>query len=585
MNTTGIVTGIVSNLVTVKVDGPVAENELCYIDLAGTKLLAEVIKVTGENASVQVFESTRGLKEGDKAEFLGRMLEVSLGPGLLSSIYDGLQNNLATMEGVFLKRGEQTEPLDRQKLWDFTPEVKPGDKVEAGSWLGEVKEGWLPHKIMVPFAFKGEYTVRSVIAPGSYNIDTVVATLTDSLGADHDVTMVQRWPVKVAIKAYRDKPRPNRVMETGVRVIDSFDPIAEGGTGFIPGPFGCGKTVLQHAIAKQGEADVIVMAACGERANEVVEIFTEFPELIDPHTGRHLMERTTIVCNTSNMPVAAREASVYTAMTICEYYRAMGLRCLLLADSTSRWAQALREMSNRMEELPGQDAFPVDLSAIISNFYARAGMVVLPNGKTGAVTFIGTVSPAGGNLKEPVTESTRKAARCFYGLEQSRADQKRYPAVNPIDSYSKYLEYPEIISYLDEKVEKGWVDLIIKAKNYVRRGREMKDQIDILGDDGVPMSYHISFWKSELIDYAFLQQDAFDEVDALCPMDRQKYMLNLIMDICGRDFEFEDYEKCREYFKSLIACLRQMNYSKFESEQFNSYKTKLNNLLESNAKQ
>lgn len=585
MNTTGKVMGIVSNLVTVKVDGPVAENELCYIDLAGTKLLAEVIKVTGDNASVQVFESTRGLKEGDSVEFLGRMLEVSLGPGLLSSIYDGLQNNLATMDGVFLKRGEYTDPLDHEKLWDFTPEAKVGDSVVAASWLGEVKEGWLPHKIMVPFSFKGEYTIKSIVPAGSYKIDDVVAILTDAAGEDHKVTMVQRWPAKVAVKAYKDKPRPSRVMETGVRVIDSFNPIAEGGTGFIPGPFGCGKTVLQHAIAKQGEADVIVMAACGERANEVVEIFSEFPELIDPHTGRHLMERTTIICNTSNMPVAAREASVYTAMTICEYYRAMGLRCLLLADSTSRWAQALREMSNRMEELPGQDAFPVDLSSIISSFYARAGMVILPNGKTGAVTFIGTVSPAGGNLKEPVTESTKKAARCFYALEQNRADQKRYPAVNPIDSYSKYLEYPEIVSYLDEKIEKGWVDLVVKAKNYVRRGREMKDQIDILGDDGVPMSYHTAFWKSEMIDYAFLQQDAFDEVDALCPIERQKYMMNLIMDICSRDFDFDDFEKCREYFKNIIANLRQMNYSEFGSEQFESYRTKLNNLLESNGKQ
>lgn len=585
MNTTGKVMGIVSNLVTVKVDGPVAENELCYIDMAGTKLLAEVIKVTGDNASVQVFESTRGLKEGDSVEFLGRMLEVSLGPGLLSSIYDGLQNNLATMDGVFLKRGEYTDPLDHEKLWDFTPEAKVGDSVVAASWLGEVKEGWLPHKIMVPFSFKGEYTIKSIVPAGSYKIDDVVAVLTDAAGEEHKVTMVQRWPAKVAVKAYKDKPRPSRVMETGVRVIDSFNPIAEGGTGFIPGPFGCGKTVLQHAIAKQGEADVIVMAACGERANEVVEIFSEFPELIDPHTGRHLMERTTIICNTSNMPVAAREASVYTAMTICEYYRAMGLRCLLLADSTSRWAQALREMSNRMEELPGQDAFPVDLSSIISSFYARAGMVILPNGKTGAVTFIGTVSPAGGNLKEPVTESTKKAARCFYALEQNRADQKRYPAVNPIDSYSKYLEYPEIVSYLDEKIEKGWVDLVVKAKNYVRRGREMKDQIDILGDDGVPMSYHTAFWKSEMIDYAFLQQDAFDEVDALCPIERQKYMMNLIMDICSRDFDFDDFEKCREYFKNIIANLRQMNYSEFGSEQFESYRTKLNNLLESNGKQ
>lgn len=580
MKTKGKVTGIVSNLVTVQVDGPVAENELCYITLAGTPLLAEVIKVSGDKASVQVFESTRGLKNGDPVEFEGRMLEVTLGPGLLSSVYDGLQNNLTTMESVFLKRGEYTDPLDHKKLWDFTPIAKEGDKVTAADWLGEVKEGWLPHKIMVPFSFKGEYTVKKIAEAGKYNIDMVVAVLTGADGEEAYVTMTQKWPVKVAVKAYKEKPRPQKIMETGVRCIDTFNPIAEGGTGFIPGPFGCGKTVLQHAIAKQGEADVIVMAACGERANEVVEIFSEFPELIDPHTGRHLMERTTIICNTSNMPVAAREASVYTAMTICEYYRAMGLKCLLLADSTSRWAQALREMSNRMEELPGADAFPVDLSAIISNFYARAGMVVLNNGKTGAVTFIGTVSPAGGNLKEPVTESTKKAARCFYGLEQNRADQKRYPAVNPIESYSKYLEYPEIIAYLDEQVEHGWVANVTKAKNLLRRGREANEQINILGDDGVPVAYHVSFWKSELIDFVFLQQDAFDETDALCPMDRQKYMLDLVLDICGIDFDFEDFEKCREFFKELINDLRQMNYTKFHSEEFENYAVKIHKLIE-----
>ena len=578
MKTTGKVTGIVSNLVTVAVDGPVAENELCHIDLDGTQLLAEVIKVNGDKASVQVFESTRALKNGDKVEFLGKMLEATLGPGLLSSVYDGLQNNLATMTDVFLKRGEYTDPLDRERLWDFTPVAKAGDKVAAADWLGEVKEGWLPHKIMVPFSFKGEYTVKSVAPAGQYNVDTVIATLTGPEG-DVDVTMTQKWPVKVAVKAYCEKPRPEKIMETGVRVIDSFNPIAEGGTGFIPGPFGCGKTVLQHAIAKQGEADVIVMAACGERANEVVEIFTEFPELVDPHTGRKLMERTTIICNTSNMPVAAREASVYTAMTICEYYRAMGLRCLLLADSTSRWAQALREMSNRMEELPGADAFPVDLSAIISNFYARAGMVRLGNGKTGAITFIGTVSPAGGNLKEPVTESTKKAARCFYALEQSRADQKRYPAVNPIESYSKYLEYPEIIAWLDAKIEKGWVDKILKAKNIVRRGKEMADQINILGDDGVPMSYHESFWKSELIDFAFLQQDAFDAIDAVSSMERQKYMLDLILDICDKTFDFDDFESCRGFFKQIINILKQMNYSEYQGDKFKEYQQQLSKLL------
>ncbi len=579
MKSTGKVTGIVSNLVTVECNGPVSQNEICYIRLGDTRLRAEVIKVNGKNAAVQVFESTRGLKNGDSVEFEDKMLEVTLGPGLLSSCYDGLQNDLTTMTGVFLKRGEYTDALNHEKLWEFTPLAKAGDKVVAADWLGNVKEGWLDHKIMVPFSFKGEYTVKSIAEAGEYNVDKVIAVLVNEEGEDVEVTMTQRWPVKVAIKGYKEKPRPSRIMETGVRVIDTLDPIAEGGTGFIPGPFGCGKTVLQHAIAKQGDADVIVMAACGERANEVVEIFTEFPELIDPHTGRHLMERTTIICNTSNMPVAAREASVYTAMTICEYYRAMGLKVLLLADSTSRWAQALREMSNRMEELPGADAFPVDLSAIISNFYARAGMVVLNNGQTGAVTFIGTVSPAGGNLKEPVTESTKKAARCFYALEQNRADRKRYPAVNPIDSYSKYLEYPEIREHLAERIMPGWVEMVEKTKNIIRKGRDAQEQINILGDDGVPMNYHEVFWKSELVDFVILQQDAFDAVDALCPIERQKFMLSLVLEICDHSFEFENFEECRKFFKELINTLRQMNYSEFHSEAFENYYQQIKNIL------
>ena len=579
MKTTGIVKGIISNLVTVEVNGPVAQNEICYIFLGETKLMAEVIKVNGKNASIQVYESTRGVKEGCKVEFEGHMLEVILGPGLLSSNYDGLQNNLATMEGVFLKRGEYTSPIDMDKEWEFTPMAKEGDVVVAADWLGEVKEGWLPHKIMVPFSFNGSYKVKSVAKAGNYKVTDTVAVLVDANGQEHNVTMIQKWPVKVAIGGYKEKPRPYRIMETGVRIIDTLNPIAEGVTGFIPGPFGCGKTVLQHAIAKQGEADVIVMAACGERANEVVEIFTEFPELIDPRTGRKLMERTTIICNTSNMPVAAREASVYTAMTICEYYRAMGLKALLLADSTSRWAQALREMSNRMEELPGADAFPVDLPAIISNFYARAGVVKLNNGQTGSVTFIGTVSPAGGNLKEPVTESTKKAARCFYALQQNRADRKRYPAVDPIDSYSKYLEYPEIIEYLDNKICKGWVDKVNKAKNIVLRGKEAYEQINILGDDGVPMEYHLRYWKSELVDFIILQQDAFDKIDCSCPIERQKFMLELVLDVCDKNVEFDNFEECVSYYKGLINILRQMNYSEFKSENFYKFLEQLNNTI------
>ena len=373
MATKGIVKGIVSNLVTVEVDGPVSQNEICYISVGGVKLMAEVIKVIGKNAFVQVFESTRGMQVGDEAEFEGHMLEVTLGPGMLSRNYDGLQNDLDKMDGVFLKRGEYTFPLDNDKLWDFKPLAKVGDKVAGGSWLGEVDENYQPHKIMVPFTFKGEYTVKSLKEAGQYIINEVIAVLMDETGKDVEVTMVQRWPVKRAITCYKEKPRPYKLLETGVRTIDTVNPIVEGGTGFIPGPFGTGKTVLQHAISKQAEADIVIIAACGERANEVVEIFTEFPELIDPHTGRKLMERTIIIANTSNMPVAAREASVYTAMTIAEYYRSMGLKVLLMADSTSRWAQALREMSNRLEELPGPDAFPMDLSAIVANFYARAG--------------------------------------------------------------------------------------------------------------------------------------------------------------------------------------------------------------------
>lgn len=423
--TKGKITGIIANLVVVEVDGPVQQNEICYISKGDSKLMSEVIKVMGATAYIQVFESTRGLTVGETVEFTGHMLEVNLGPGILSRNYDGLQNDLDQMDGIFLKRGEQTAALDEKKKWEFKPIANEGDTLTAGDWLGEVTENWLPHKIMVPFKFKGKFKLKSLAKEGEYTVKDTIAVITNDEGEDIEVTMVQQWPVKVPIKSYKEKPRPFKLLETGIRTIDTLNPIAEGGTGFIPGPFGSGKTVLQHALSKQAEADMIIMAACGERANEVVEIFTEFPELEDPRTGRKLMERTTIIANTSNMPVAAREASVYTAMTLAEYYRAMGLKVLLLADSTSRWAQALREMSNRMEELPGPDAYPMDLTAIISNFYSRAGYVYLNNDKTGSITFIGTVSPAGGNLKEPVTEATKKSARCFYALSQDRADSKR----------------------------------------------------------------------------------------------------------------------------------------------------------------
>ncbi len=577
--TKGTVKGVIANMVTVVVDGPVSQGEICFIETGGDRLMAEVIKVVGADVFVQVFESTRGLKVGAPVDFTGHMLEVKLAPGMLSKNFDGLQNDLDKMEGVFLKRGQYTNPLDEDRIWDFEPIVKAGDEVQASDWLGKVEENCQPLKIMAPFQLEGKAKVKEIAKAGKYKITDTIATLVKENGEEVKVDMIQHWPVKFAMTNYKQKPRPFKLLETGVRTIDTFNPIVEGGTGFIPGPFGTGKTVLQHAISKQAEADIVIIAACGERANEVVEIFTEFPELVDPHTGRKLMERTIIIANTSNMPVAAREASVYTAMTMAEYYRSMGLRVLLMADSTSRWAQALREMSNRMEELPGPDAFPMDLSALISNFYGRAGYVYLNNGEVGSITFIGTVSPAGGNLKEPVTESTKKVARCFYGLEQDRADKKRYPAVNPIDSYSKYLEYPEFAEYIKGKINDQWIPKVLALKTRMQRGKEIAEQINILGDDGVPVDYHETFWKSEIIDFVILQQDAFDEVDAVTSLERQEEILNLVTDICEIDFKFDNFLDVVDYFKKMINLCKQMNYSVYKSEQYENYKQQVIDML------
>ena len=580
--TKGTVNSVISNMVTLRVDGPVKQGEICYIETGGDKLMSEVIKIIGADVYVQVFESTRGLKVGAPAEFTGHMLEVQLAPGMLSKEFDGLQNDLNKMEGVFLKRGQYTDPLDRDREWDFIPIAKEGDVVQSSDWLGQVDENTQPIKIMVPFQMEGKAKVKSIVKAGKYKVEDTIAVLVTENQEEIKVNMIQHWPVKFAMTNYKQKPRPFKLLETGVRTIDTFNPIVAGGTGFITGPFGTGKTVLQHAISKQAEADIVIIAACGERANEVVEIFTEFPELDDPHTGRKLMERTIIIANTSNMPVAAREASVYTAMTMAEYYRAMGLRVLLMADSTSRWAQALREMSNRMEELPGPDAFPMDLSALISNFYGRAGYVYLNNGEVGSITFIGTVSPAGGNLKEPVTENTKKVARCFYGLEQERADKKRYPAVNPIDSYSKYLEYPEFADYIKNKINDQWIPKVLNLKTRMQRGKEIAEQINILGDDGVPVDYHITFWKSEIIDFVLLQQDAFDEVDAVSSIERQEAILNLVTDICDKDFEFENFNEVVDYFKKMINLCKQMNYSEFHSEQYEDFVRQIHEMLNEN---
>ncbi len=578
--TKGTIKGITSNLLQIEVDGPVAQNEICYVEQKDKELMAEVIKINGSIAYAQLFEAGTGLKFGDVARFSNELLEVSLGPGILSKNYDGLQNDLEAMPGTFIVSGQQSAPLDLSHEFLFKPLAKIGEKVKAGDHLGEVDENQLAHKIMVPFKFKGLYEVMELRAEGNYAVADWIAKLKDEQGVVHEVSMYQKWPVKWPIKSYHSKLRPGEIFQTGLRVIDSLNPITIGGTAYIPGAFGTGKTVLQQAIAKNNQADVVILVACGERANEVVEIFHSFPNLEDIRTGRKLKEKTTIVCNTSNMPVAAREASVYVGMTMAEYYRSMGHKVLLLADSTSRWAQALREMSNRMEELPGTDAFPVELPAVIANFYSRAGIVELNNGQQGSVTFLGTVSPAGGNFKEPVTESTAKVARCFYALSQKRADAKRYPAIDPLASYSRYLDYPEFRKFSAERLEDSWVDKVQSAKEILAKGIEARDQISILGDDSVPIDYHEDFWKSELIDFAFIQQDSFDDVDMNSSLERQSYVLNRVLEICKQDMEFEDFNAVSRFYKKLINLFKQMNYSAFESEEFLGFDRQLDEQYE-----
>jgi len=577
--TKGKITAILSNLLQVEVDGPIRQNEICYVLKAGEELMAEVIKINGNIAFAQLFEAGSGLKAGDPVHFSGELLEVSLGPGLLSKNFDGLQNDLEAMPGSFIQAGQRTPALDLNEEHEFTPLVEPGAILEAGDAFGEVPENALKHTIMLPFKFEGKWEITEIAPAGKYPLKYIVAKVKNENGESQDLSMVQKWPVKWPIKNYLRKERPAEIFRTGLRVIDSLNPIAEGGTAYIPGAFGTGKTVLQQAIAKNNRAEVVILVACGERANEVVEIFHSFPELEDLATGRKLKDKTTIVCNTSNMPVAAREASVYVGMTMAEYYRSMGHKVLLLADSTSRWAQALREMSNRMEELPGTDAFPVELPAVIANFYGRAGKVEMRNGTKGSVTFLGTVSPAGGNFKEPVTESTSKVARCFYALSQKRADAKRYPAIDPLQSYSRYLDYEEFQAFAAEHIESAWIEKVNRAKNLLSKGIEARDQISILGDDSVPLDYHRDFWKSELIDFAFIQQDSFDDTDMNSSLERQSFMLNRVLEICDKPQEFEDFSAVSAFYKKVINLFKQMNYSDFESDDFQKFNSELEALF------
>ena len=527
MATKGTVSGVIANMVTLVVDGPVAQNEICYISTGGDKLMAEVIKVVGSHVYVQVFESTRGLKVGAEAEFTGHMLEVTLGPGMLSKNYDGLQNDLDKMDGVFLKRGQYTYPLDKERVWHFVPLANVGDKVQASAWLGQVDENFQPLKIMAPFTMKGTATVKTIMPEGDYKIEDTIAILTDEEGNDIPVTMIQRWPVKRAMTNYKEKPRPFKLLETGVRVIDTLNPIVEGGTGFIPGPFGTGKTVLQHAISKQAEADIVIIAACGERANEVVEIFTEFPELVDPHTGRKLMERTIIIANTSNMPVAAREASIYTGITLAEYYRDMGYDVAIMADSTSRWAEALRELSGRLEEMPAEEGFPAYLASRLSAFYERAGMMQTLNGSEGSVSIIGAVSPQGGDFSEPVTQNTKRFVRCFWGLDKSLAYARHFPAIHWLTSYSEYVN--DLAPWYRDNADKNFVDERNQLMAILNQESNLMEIVKLIGSDVLPDDQKLTLEIARVIRLGFLQQNAFHKDDTCVPIRKQFLMMDLIL--------------------------------------------------------
>lgn len=564
----GKVVSINGNLVSVEFDGNVSMNEICYVFVGDTALKSEVIRIRGNIAQIQVYEMTDGIQCGDNVEFTGDMLSADLGPGLLGQIYDGLQNPLpvlARQAGWFLERGIYADGLNTEKNWEFTPTAKVGDVVRAGEYIGTVPEGPFTHKIFVPFYLLGNYTVTSIAEKGEYTVKETIAVLTDERGRKIPVSMSFKWPVKRAVKCYSERLVPAETMETKVRLIDSFFPVAKGGTYCTPGPFGAGKTVLQHTTSKYADVDIVIIAACGERAGEVVETLTEFPELTDPKTGRSLMERTIIICNTSSMPVASREASVYTAVTLAEYYRQMGLDVLLLADSTSRWAQAMREMSGRLEEIPGEEAFPAYLESYIAAFYERAGYVRLPDGSTGSVTIGGTVSPAGGNFEEPVTQATLKVVGAFHGLSRERSDARKYPAIDPLISWSKYN------SVIDkEKLE--------FCKSILHHGDEIGSMMKVIGEEGTTLLDYVTYLKSEMLDAVYLQQNSFDLVDANCAKQRQRYVTDKLVYILGSNYALQNKDDARGFFNRMRQKFIDWNYIEFESDEFKKAESEIDEL-------
>jgi len=565
----GAIISITGNMISVRLKDDIIQNEVGYVVQGDRRLKAEVIKVRGDVAFMQVFEYTKGIKIGDTVEFTGEMLSVQLGPGLLGKIYDGLQNplpELAEQFGFFLPIGVERDAVSFEKRWEFTPLAKKGDIVTGGSFLGYAPEGIFQHKIMVPFYLREEYTVDKIADKGSYAVQETIAELSDKKGKRHTVTMVFNWPVKLPIDAYQEKLPPAEPLVTKIRIIDTLFPIVKGGTYCIPGPFGAGKTVLQQITSRHAEIDIVIIAACGERAGEVVETLREFPHIQDPRTGRTLMERTIIICNTSSMPVAARESSVYTGTTIAEYYRQMGLNVLLLADSTSRWAQAMREISGRLEEIPGEEAYPAYLESRIANFYERSGRVLLHSGDIGSLTIGGTVSPAGGNFEEPVTQGTLKVVGAFHGLSRDRSNARKFPSIAPLESWSKY---------------KGFIkqDLLDTAKSILFKGEEVSQMMKVVGEEGTSIEDFTIHLKAQFLDDVYLQQNGFDEVDAATIAERQQYVFARVVSVLRKKFSFSEKSEARNYFYSLRHAFIDWNYKPWGSEEFKEQEEKIDDLL------
>jgi V/A-type H+/Na+-transporting ATPase subunit A len=555
------------NLINVKFDGLIRQGEVAMVQLGDLELKGEIIEIAGTEAKIQVFEDTRGIELGTPVRFLGDLLEAELGPGLIGSILDGLQNPLekvADIGGFFLPRGIYLPPIDRQRHWDFSPVAKIGNVLTRGDTIGTTLENRFHHKIMIPFSHFGKYKITWVIKSGSYPVDTVIAKAVDEKGKEHEFTMLQKWPIKSTM-IEGEKIKPQNMMDTGLRAIDTQFSLMKGGTFCTPGPFGAGKTVLQHHLAKYSSVDIVVVVACGERAGEVVEVLKEFPHLVDPHTNETLMKRTVIICNTSSMPVAARESSIYMGATIAEYYRQMGLDVLLLADSTSRWAQAMREMSGRLEEIPGEEAFPAYLASRIAAFYERSGLIATKDGSQGSLTIGGAVSPAGGNFEEPVTQATLSVVGAFLGLSRERSDSRRYPAIDPLISWSKYL-IP--VGQQLAEIMPDWVETIKHTTRLLFDGDEIRKRMEVVGEEGINLNDMITYLKAELYDFAYLQQNAFDKEDAYCPLRRQIATIMLIKRIFNTPFTFVNHDEARSFFLELQNKIKNTNFMTFESPRY-----------------